>query len=137
MKYAVKLVEAFWKRTRPSGDCVLWTGAQNGVGYGVVSVERRNVLAHRFAYELENGDIPAGQDLDHLCRVRACVNPDHLEAVTRGENLRRSELTRPGMNARKTHCPKGHAFDSTYTDKAGRTHRHCLRCRRAAASRQR
>jgi hypothetical protein len=73
--------------------CWEWTAAKDPTGYGRFSVARSMDYAHRAAYKLLVGPIPAGLDLDHLCRNRGCVNPDHLEPVTRRENLLRSEET--------------------------------------------
>jgi hypothetical protein len=70
--------------------CWIWTGGLNEHGYGKASVENRTVLAHRMVYEQEVGPIPDGLDLDHLCEIRACVNPLHVEPVTTGENTARS-----------------------------------------------
>lgn len=69
--------------------CWAWTAARNPAGYGMVWWDGRMVLAHRLVYELLVGPIPAGLTLDHLCRVRWCVNPSHLEAVTQRENVLR------------------------------------------------
>lgn len=78
--------------------CWIWTGAiASGTGYGqahVGEIPRRKIGAHRALYELHRGPIPAGLALDHLCRVRSCVNPDHLEPVTRAENDRRGAATK-------------------------------------------
>ena len=99
----------FWEKVDKTGSCWRWTAAQNGVGYGRfgIGVRFKNLYAHRLAYLWAKGPIPEGLELDHLCRNRACVNPDHLEAVTRKINIRRSPLvgkTRP----KKSHCPQGH-----------------------------
>lgn len=84
------------------GDCWIWTGAKNSKGYGSVSNGfGSSVLAHRKSFELANGNIPAGLQIDHLCNTPPCVNPAHLEAVTGAENMRR-------RNASVTHCAKGH-----------------------------
>lgn len=77
----------------PNSGCWFWVGGLSGRGYGVIYRKRgRNVRAHRVAVEMTKGPIPDGMVLDHLCRVHCCVNPDHLEAVTQGENVRRGAL---------------------------------------------
>jgi HNH endonuclease len=83
-----------------SQDCILWERARDGRGYGAVWDGKRVVGAHRLAYERANGPIPPGMEIDHLCRNTLCVNPDHLEAVSPGENKRRA-------NWRST-CKRGH-----------------------------
>jgi hypothetical protein len=105
--------ERFWSKVKfedsvfPENGCMLWTGAKNKGGYGFFSIKRRNRYAHRWAYERYRGPIDTLQ-LDHLCRNRACVNPDHLEPVSIGENIRRGET---GISNRsKTHCPAGHEY---------------------------
>jgi hypothetical protein len=90
--------------------CWIWTAHRpTGVGYISIRREGRFVLAHRVAYEQYKGAIPDGLVLDHLCRVPACVNPDHLEAVTQRENaLRGVGIT--AQLARQTHCKRGHSL---------------------------
>lgn len=116
----------------PNSGCWLWTGTLDGTGYGRLrdgeSIYRQ---AHRLAYEAHRGAIPEGTELDHLCRVRCCVNPDHLEAVSHHENLRRAGMWE--RKASRTHCPHGHPFsgDNLYFD-AKRNRRICIACRRAS-----
>lgn len=86
-------------------DCWVWQAATHSGGYGVVRFKRKNYYAHRVMYEMFVGPIPDGMELDHLCRNRACVRPDHLEPVTTRENQRR------GIHqALKTHCAQGHPW---------------------------
>jgi len=82
--------DRFWSKVNKTNTCWLWEGTVENTGYGSFAVSHtKGVLAHRLAYELSVGEIPSGLTLDHLCRVRNCVNPDHLEPVTCAENIRR------------------------------------------------
>jgi hypothetical protein len=110
--------------------CWLWQGCKMRNGYGQIGVGGRHMAAHRYTYEQKRGPIPAGLDLDHLCRQRACVNPDHLEPVTRRENLLRG--VRKTLLPRKTHCVWGHelAGGNLYIHPTGR------RCCRACANKR-
>ena len=125
--------ESFWARVDKSANCWLWTGSINNAGYGRIARSGDGVggLAHRISYELEAGPIPAGLEIDHLCRVRACVNPAHLEPVTRAENVRRAA-------AAITHCRQGHEYapENTYIDPRTRK-RQCRVCNRLPGRRQR
>lgn len=118
----------FWERVSATPDgCWLWLGKLNSYGYGITSRGGRRLMAHRVAYEQRVGPIPPALVLDHLCRTRACCNPQHLEPVTIGENVRRGD----GPSSR-TCCPQGHAYDAenTYTSPTGeRTCRTCHRTR--------
>lgn len=114
-------------------ECWTWEASVGSHGYGQIAVEGRPVLAHRLAYELFVGPIPAGLDLDHLCRVRPCVNPGHLEPVTRSENLRRGDGPQILRNRQlsKTHCPQGHPYSGDNLYIAPRTgYRQCRTCRK-------
>jgi hypothetical protein len=103
--------EEFWAKIEKTDTCWLWTGIDDGRGYGKVhrwvGGQRGTFAVHRISYEWAYGPIPAGLYIDHLCRVPRCVRPDHLEAVTNAENVLRGEGT-PARNARKTHCHNGH-----------------------------
>ena len=118
----------------PNTGCFLWVGTTHGrTGYGYFAPESlrhprtRPVLAHRFAYEREKGEIPPGLQIDHLCRVRRCVNPAHLEAVTLKENIMRGVGFAP-VNASKTHCENGHPFNETNTGSRKEGWRVCRPC---------
>lgn len=113
------LFERFMSQVDKSGDCWLWIGRMSPQGYGNTRVDGKSMGVHRLAYELFVGEIPAKAVVDHSCHNsssecsggwgclhRRCVNPDHLEAVTQKENLKRSILTTVG----RTHCKWGHSF---------------------------
>src|SRR5438445_7913613 len=105
-----KEIERFWSSASPNeSGCLVWGGSVSSNGYGAVYLQGRRYRAHRLAYELRKGIIPAGKQLDHLCRNRLCINPEHLEAVTQKENILRGQGA-PAKNARKTHCPQGHPY---------------------------
>lgn len=118
----------FWARVAlPNANgCMLWLGPLATNGYARMRAAGEPMQAHRVAYILAYGPIPDGLVLDHLCRVRHCVAPDHLEAVTNAENIRRGEAGR--HNKAKTHCKLGHLYDpaNTRIDRKGR--RHCRTC---------
>lgn len=114
----------------PNSGCWIWLYCLDANGYGRVSVLGSSRLAHRISYEVERGPIPDGLTLDHLCRVRHCVNPSHLEPVPMRENVMRGEGF-GAKNALKTHCPKGHEYDyvNTYVYRgANGTRRLCRTC---------
>ena len=111
----------------------MWLGAMAQV-YGLFTIDyhgighRNQKSPHIVAYELRHGSVPCGLELDHKCNTPLCINPDHLEAVTHRENVKRSQSPF-GINARKTECPKGHplAGDNLYLTPNGR--RNCRICR--------
>ena len=130
----------FWDKVSvdPSG-CWLWTAFKSEKGYGQFGVreqgQRRTVRAHRYAYESIVGPIPSGLTLDHLCRVRHCVNPAHLEKATVRVNVLRGD----GITARQLrapHCAKGHPYT---TENTSLLHgwRICRVCRKANNQRKR
>ena len=110
--------ERFWPKVTPTGFCWEWNAATDARGYGVFNLGSRLDRAHRVAWTLLIGEIPAGLVLDHLCRNQSCCNPDHLEPVTQLENMRRNRLP---------HCQRGHSMDDAYErpDGNGRMCRTC------------
>lgn len=121
----------------PMSGCWLWIGAMTAKGYGSFWANGKSCRAHRWSYRHRNGPIPKGMTLDHLCRVRSCVNPDHLEVVSNRENIQRG-IPNNGNRAR-THCIHGHPLSGAnlYTTKQG--YRQCRACnnRRHKERRQR
>lgn len=130
-------MERFWTKVRVGDDaaCWAWLGALAPAGYGRFRYEGRTAQAHRVAWELTNGKIPAGLVIDHLCRNRACVNPAHMEVVTQGENIRRGDSLRVRREnaVAATHCKNGHAWAEHAVQYA--TRRRCSECMRANAMR--
>lgn len=158
--------ERFWCKVIPAGpaDCWSWVGSRRKAGYGTFLVPRdgrrvRGVVAHRWAYESLVGPIPPGFHLDHLCRNTVCVNPAHLEAVSRAENQRRrldpppfrliraavpmpaptrepaGRIRRP-VTAFRTHCKRGHEYAITGWARTGPNTRTCAACRAAEKRRR-
>lgn len=102
--------------------CWLWQGPLNPAGYGgTVRAWQKGWLPHRLAYTVMVGPISANMQIDHLCRVRHCINPDHLDQVTQGENLRR-------QGAAVTHCPRGHEYTASNTYRTRINGRVCRKC---------
>lgn len=121
----VGLTDRFWTRVERTDTCWLWTAPCDREGYGRFA--GRN--AHRVAYEALVGPVPHGLELDHLCRVRECCNPSHLEPVTHAENVRRGDSP-AALNMAKTHCIHGHEFTEANTRIATDGHRKCRACDR-------
>lgn len=114
-------------------SCWLWTGTINSDGYGIAHIKLGNKWvhrkAHRIIYELHNGKIPDNLVCDHLCRVRNCVNPNHIEIVTQSENRKRGEFPSPPSKY-QTHCKHGHEMNEENTRIGRFGYRICRACAR-------
>jgi hypothetical protein len=148
-------ISKLFGRIQPTGFCWLWTGGLNNCGYGQVSFQGRTQAAHRVVWELLVGPIAKGLQLDHLCHMRLCVNPDHLEPVTKAENMRRAgvrngwikggkptrkpkeaHVVRPNVST-STHCKHRHELAAvgiytTVVSTTQQTVRVCLACKKRA-----
>jgi hypothetical protein len=129
-------VERFWSKVDTSGGpdaCWPWIGPKKDNGYGQFQFGGKaastQVIAHRAAFEMRSGAIPAGLQIDHLCRNRPCCNPKHHEPVTQRENLMRGETITAAAAAR-THCINGHEFTPENTRRNALGHRKCRACDR-------
>lgn len=125
------MLDRILSKINKTKDCWLWTGAITGGGYGVTSLNGEHRMAHRAVYGLMVGEIPQGLQLDHLCRVRHCVNPDHLEPVTAQVNTLRGEGISAKL-AKRTHCKNGHEY-TTENTAIQYGWRRCRECNRTAA----
>ena len=128
-------IERFWAKVKVvESGCWEWQGHLNR-GYGRLRGDKKDILAHRYAYQLIKGSIPEDLTLDHLCRNRSCVNPDHLEIVTMRENILRGDSF-SAKHARKTHCPEGHPYDLFNTRYNLLGARECRICMKAGKKRR-
>jgi hypothetical protein len=120
----VSELDRFWLKTMPEpmSGCWLWIGNTSAQGYGTMYFHGENTPAHRAAWQLHRGPIGEGKEIDHLCKTRACVNPDHLRVITKSANLATRDLVR-------THCLNGHPLtdDNCYFERDGRR---CKTCRK-------
>ena len=134
------LEDQFWAAVDKGDGCWLWTGHRNDGGYGQF---KRNILAHRFSYQLHRGPIPEGLITDHLCHSRdlscpggptclhrRCVKPDHMELVTNAENIRRGLWGRKARAKKAVPtCKRNHPFDEANTRFTPRGYRVCVTCK--------
>lgn len=127
-----KDIQRFFSKIKQSGSCWQWIASKDRSGYGLFLYQKRKVSSHRFSYILFFHDIPIGLEIDHLCKNKSCVNPDHLEAVTHLVNVRRGHSGNDNHESRKTYCPQGHQYskENTRTYKNGsRACKECVRNR--------
>lgn len=112
----------------PNTGCWLWTGLINNSGYGRVYIDGVNKPAHRLAYRLFNGSIPNDLTVDHRCNTPSCVNPQHLDLLSRSDNSKKAWLFKP----KKTTCKWGHSLDNNVYVQVveGKKHRHCKTCQK-------
>ena len=131
MQPQVTVSQRFWSKVDKSGKCWLWMAHCDRHGYGRFKPSSTvpETGAHRFAYEEANGLIPVGLQTDHLCRVRPCVRPAHIELVTSRENTLRGEGI-AAKRARQTHCLRGHPFTAENTYLCSNGTRRCKVCQR-------
>ena len=128
------IVDFFRKVDKQDSGCWLWLGAKTHNGYGRFAHGNKTRRAHRWIYEQMVGHIPFGLTIDHLCNVRACVNPEHMRVTTIGENAMRGEMNLARINRSKTHCPYGHVFAGHNLFMEG-TRRRCRACNNARKAR--
>lgn len=105
-------LERFWTKVRKSDGCWIWTAGLRS-GYGSFWLNGKNKFAHVISYRIAGRVVPAGLELDHLCRNRSCLNPDHLEPVTRAVNMARGQVN--DKKRSMTHCEAGHEYSESNT----------------------
>ena len=128
----------FWSKVEKTSSCWNWIGAIGSAGYGNFGIDNRTYRAHRVSYEWLHGPIPAGLVIDHLCRNKRCVNPDHLEPVTDRVNTIRGDGPRitSELGRARTHCKHGHSLSGANLYVQKKTgYRYCRECMRQASSR--
>jgi hypothetical protein len=121
------------EKSATDGECVIWLGKPRESGYCVATFRGEQWRIHRLAYQTFVGPLDPELTVDHLCKRRACIRPDHLEQVTAGENALRGDGP-PAQHARRTHCINGHEFDLT---RNGGRYRACSTCARERQRRYR
>lgn len=126
----------FRSRYQATGDCLLWKGRLDKDGYGSFHFRKKPRRAHRVAFYLSQGDIPAGMVIDHICKNRHCVAISHLRVITQAQNTLENSNSLGAQNKMKTQCKYGHPFDRKYSSKKG-FQRYCSICQAAKTKRLR
>lgn len=137
LTFSEQVAKKFWASVDKSANCWNWIGWLDSHGYGTLHFGYKHHRAHRISFEIHGGTLDQSMVLDHLCRNRKCVNPDHLEQVTNVENVMRG-VSGPAINATKTHCKEGHELlgSNLYVDTSCKNpKRKCKTCMRAATRR--
>lgn len=130
----MKLAERFWSKVQKTETCWIWTAARLSGKYGWFGLGTgENILAHRMAYILEVGEIPVGKELHHKCSNKLCVNPAHLQPVTRSEH----PDSGPSLKRANTQCPQGHPYSGEnlhrYPSEKARRCRICVTAQKKAS----
>jgi len=120
-------MERVYSKIEKTKNCWIWKGTINSQGYGVAWFNGKLHRAHRLIYEWERETIPQGMVADHICRIRNCVNPDHIEIITNGANVLRG-VSQSAVNSRKKFCIRGHKFTPENTYSYTRGWRCCKTC---------
>ncbi len=131
-----KVIARFWARVEKTDTCWMWKASIRN-GYGIFNLYKGvYLMAHRLSVAIARGECPVELTVDHLCKVRHCVNPDHLEMVTLIENTMRGNCPM-AQNARKTHCEHGHLLEGDNLYVKQRTGARCCReCERGRDKRR-
>lgn len=137
--FSKKYIERFWSKVNKTKGCWLWTDCLDRDGYGIYFDSQKKFFAHRYSILITLGGIPTDLVVDHLCRTRKCVRPQHLRLVTRKINNTENSLSQSAINKSKTHCINGHSLSGSNVNvrptSNGGTRRFCRECRRLSAAR--